>query len=98
MLYGRVPYCGGMAKTDRVDLRLEPDDHVLIRRAADELRMSVSAFMAWAARQRAEDVLAERTFTVLPPEAWDALAARLDGPAVPKPEVAELFSRPDIFE
>lgn len=96
-MYGFSPY-RGMAKTERVDLRLDPDDDDLIRRAADECGMSVSAFLVSSARERAQRMLMDRAFGVLDGAAWDEFAARLAAPPTRNERLAELFADPDPFE
>jgi uncharacterized protein (DUF1778 family) len=87
-----------MAKTRRVDLRLDEDEDQLIRQAADIAGMTMSHFMLASAREKAEGILVERALHLLDADAWDRFVARLDEPAVFKPELARLFAEPDIFE
>lgn len=87
-----------MAKTERVDLRLEAGDDELIRRAAEECGMSVSAFLVTSARERAERVLMDRAFGLLDAKDWNAFTARLAAPPTYKADLAKLFAEPDIFE
>jgi uncharacterized protein (DUF1778 family) len=89
---------GCVAKSERVDLRLEPDDDELIRRAAEECGMSVSAFLVTSARERAERVVIDRAFGLLDDDAWDDFVARLEAPPTYKWELRKLFAEPDIFE
>jgi uncharacterized protein (DUF1778 family) len=87
-----------VSKSERVDLRLEPEDDELIRRAAEECGMSMSAFLVASARERAERVLMDRAFGLLDEDAWDDFVARLAALPTFKPELAQLFTEPDIFE
>lgn len=49
-------------------------------------------------RERAQRLLADRTTFVLDDEAWEAFTAMLDRPAQVPPGLAELFSKPSVFE
>lgn len=96
--YGKTPYNGRMAKVERLDVRLTPEDDELIRRAADAEGVSVSAFVVSRSRAAAEEVLADRVHFFLEPEEWDELQRRLSEPPRPKPGLAKLLAEPDIFE
>ena len=69
--YGVCVYTGGMAKTRRVDLRLEDDEDQLIRQAAEMAGMTMSGFMLASAREKAEGILLERAVHLLDAAAWD---------------------------
>lgn len=79
-------------------MRLDEDEDQIIRRAAELAGMTVSHFMLVSARERAEQLLVERAFHLLDPEAWDSFTARLDAAPTVKPELARLFGEPDVFE
>lgn len=68
------------AKSERVEARLSPETRDRIARAARFEGRSLSAFMVDAAVERAEEVLAEQTVTVVPVEYFDRLVAALDEP------------------
>lgn len=87
-----------MAKVERLDVRLSPEDDELIRRAADAEGMSVSSFVVSRSRAAAEAVLADRVHFFLDPNAWNELQRRLSEPPKYKPGLAKLLARPDIFE
>ncbi|MGQ0803062.1 MAG: type II toxin-antitoxin system TacA family antitoxin [Actinomycetota bacterium] len=87
-----------MAKVERLDVRLTPEDDELIRRAASAEGMSVSAFVVSRSRAAAEEVLADRVHFFLDPETWDELHRRLSEPPRHKPGLAKLLAEPDIFE
>jgi uncharacterized protein (DUF1778 family) len=87
-----------MAKSRRVDLRLDDDEDQIIRRAAALSGMTVSHFMLLAARERAERLLVDRAFQILDSEAWEAFTARLDAPPAANPALAGLFAEPDVLE
>lgn len=81
-------------KTQRVNLRIEEEDEILFKRAAEVQRESVTQFLVESGRERAERVLADRISFRLGPEAWAELVAAMDRPAQARPELAKLFSRP----
>jgi uncharacterized protein (DUF1778 family) len=67
-------------KTERLEARLSPDERERIERAASTAGVSVSAFMVGAAVERAEEVIAAATTTVVPADYFDGLLAALDQP------------------
>jgi len=69
-------------KTERLEARLSPDERERIERAASTAGVSVSAFMVGAAVERAEEVIAAATTTVVPADYFDGLLAALDQPDV----------------
>ena len=87
-----------MARVERLDVRLSPEDDDLIRLAASAAGMSVSTFVVSRARAAAEEVLGDRAHFFLDADAWDALQRRLSEPPTFKPGLARLLSEPDVFE
>lgn len=75
-------------RTERVEARVSPDERERIERAAVFAGESMSAFMVSAAVQRADDVIAERSATVVPADYFDELLAALDEPAERAPRLA----------
>ena len=65
-------------KTERMEARVSPDERERIERAAAASGVSVSAFMVSAAVDRAEEVIAEATTTIVPADYFDALLTALD--------------------
>lgn len=65
-------------KTDRLEARLSPDERARIERAASAAGLSVSAFMVGAAVERADEIIAATTTTVVPADYFDGLLAALD--------------------
>ncbi len=86
-----------MAKVERLDLRLTPEDDELIRRAARAAGMSVSAFVVSRARAAAEEILTDRVHLFIDPDAWEELHRRLSEPPRHKPRLAKLLAEPDAF-
>lgn len=73
-------------RTERIELRAEPDRAKRIRHAAKLRRQSVSAFMLDAASERAERVIAEQTTTTVPSAFFDRLWKGLE--TTPRPNRA----------
>lgn len=67
-------------KTDRLETRLSPDERARIERAASTAGVSMSAFMVGAAVDRAEEIIAAATMTVVPADFFDGFLAALDEP------------------
>jgi uncharacterized protein (DUF1778 family) len=65
-------------KTDRLEARLSPDERARIEAAASAAGLSVSAFMVGAAVERADEIIAATTTTVVPADYFDELLAALD--------------------
>jgi uncharacterized protein (DUF1778 family) len=81
-------------KTSRLNVRVAPADHALLRRAAELLGETVSEFLVGSARERAERLVADRTRFALDETEWAAFCDALDRPADAKPAGRELFERP----
>lgn len=80
------------AKTERIEMRTDPETGARITEAAHAAHMSVSAFVLGAAAMAAERVLARSDHTVMPTEQFDALITSLDTPD-PAPKLAEIAAR-----
>lgn len=68
-------------KSERVEARLSAEERAQIERAARFAGRSLSSFMVAAAVERADQILAEQTVTVVPADYFDRLVAALDEPA-----------------
>ena len=79
-------------KTDRLETRLSPDERARIERAASTAGVSMSAFMVGAAVDRAEEIIAAATTTVVPADYFDDLLAALDDSG-DAPRLAEAAKR-----
>ena len=75
-------------KTDRLETRLSPDERARIGRAASTAGVSMSAFMVGAAVDRAEEIIAAATTTVVPADYFHGLLA-----ALAEPEAAPHLAR-----
>jgi uncharacterized protein (DUF1778 family) len=67
-------------KTNRLEARLSPHERERIEQAASTAGLSVSAFMVGAAVERADEIIAAATTTVVPADYFDGLLAALDEP------------------
>jgi uncharacterized protein (DUF1778 family) len=76
-----------------VEARLSPEQRERIARAAAFAGESLSAFMVAAAVQRADELIAEESSTVVPTDYFDQLLAALDAPAEPSPRLAAAAKR-----
>ncbi|MFL5799138.1 MAG: DUF1778 domain-containing protein [Actinomycetota bacterium] len=65
-------------KTERVEARLSPGQRARIDRAAALEGQSLSSFIVAAAEEKAEQVIAVRTTTIVPAEYFDRLLAAID--------------------
>jgi uncharacterized protein (DUF1778 family) len=77
------------ARTSRIELRAQPAREARIRYAAKLQNKSTSAFVLDAAAEKAEEVIAASTQTVVPADFFDELLAALDQPAAPMPRLAQ---------
>lgn len=84
----------GMAsRTDRIEARLEPARAERIRFASELAHTSVSGFMADAAAEKAEQVIAEHAYTLVPSDYFDEILASLDDPPVAIPQLVAAARR-----
>lgn len=82
----RIMY--GMGKrSERIEARIEPARVERIRFASQLVEESISSFVVQAAIERAEQVIAERTFTTVDDKYFDKLIASLNEPAKPIPSL-----------
>lgn len=83
-------------KDERFNLRATPEQHVLIRQAADRVGRSYTDFILESATEKAVDVLADRRIFILDDERWNAFVAAVDAPAQPVPALVALFKNKDL--
>lgn len=82
------------ARSERLDVRVTPENGELIKAAAQARGETVSHFILDVVVPEAEKTLAEqRQHLVLPDEIFDAFIEALDRPAETIPELAKLFRR-----
>lgn len=67
-------------RSERIEARLSADERARIERAARFEGRSLSSFIVEAAVERADQILAEPTVTVVPADYFDRLVAALDEP------------------
>ena len=84
------------AKSERIEMRAEPDASAKIAQAAQVARTSVSAFVLAAATSAADRILARTDQTVMSAEQFDTLLTSLDT-ADPAPKLAHVASQPRRF-
>ena len=86
-----------MSKVARLEVRLDPADDFLIRRAAEVAGTTVSAFVLASARMEAAHLLADRSVFPLEDEAWRAFKRRLSARPRRKPRLARLAAQRELF-
>jgi uncharacterized protein (DUF1778 family) len=69
-----------ITKNRRLELRTDETTDRMIAEAAELMHMTKSAFVANAAREAAEKVIARADLTFMAPEVFDAMMASLDHP------------------
>lgn len=93
-MYGDLPYITcvmnteentAMSRTARLETRLPPDIHALLRRAAEIQGRSVSDFVVTAAQDAARKVIAETEIITLSRAASEQVAELLSAPPEPAP-------------
>ena len=85
-------------KTERVAVRLTPEQDALIRRAAEVEGTDLTNFTVTATLAHAREVLADRRLFVLDDAAWQEFLAVLERPVTPKPRLGRLFAEPSPFD
>jgi uncharacterized protein (DUF1778 family) len=85
-------------KEHPLSMRLPDTDIAIIDRAARLRGRSRTDFVRDVAVRAAEDVLMETASFRMSSEGFDAFMAAVSGPAVPVPEMVELFRRPTPWE
>lgn len=79
--------------TDRIEMRISPGAKVGIRKAAELMGVSLSAFVCVSAMQKAERVLRKYQTTVLSERDKRTLLAALDNPPPPARAALEAAHR-----
>jgi uncharacterized protein (DUF1778 family) len=85
-------------RSEKLDLRLTPEDKQKLIAAAELDHRSVSDFVLRSALNRAEEILPDRRYFGLNAEQWTAFLEALDEPPRVIPEVERLFLKPSVFE
>jgi|SRR6185312_1067168 len=84
-------------RSEKLDLRLSPEDKRALQAAAAAARRSVSEFVSESALDRADEALADRRYFVLSPAKWKAFLAALDASPRPLPRMERLLKEPGFF-
>jgi uncharacterized protein (DUF1778 family) len=84
-------------KTQTLNLRIEPQKHAVLKRAAAATGKSVSAFMMEAAVQSAQRELLDQRFVSVDAQVFDSVTAQLDAPARADAELVRLFKRNAVW-
>ncbi len=79
--------------SERIEVRLRPEQRREVERASSLLQMTISDFVREAVTARAEEVLAEETATMVPPDFFNDLLAVLGEPPRPNPALAAAAKR-----
>lgn len=85
-------------RTERLDLRVSPDEKGLISQAASVARVKASEFVRDSVMSRAENILADRMRFDLDDSQWAEFQAALDRPVVNKPNLQRLLSDRSVLE
>lgn len=80
----------------RFQLRATAREEMLIKVAAERQGIHVTDFIIGAARQKAEETLADQTRFVLNDQQWKRFMEALDRPPQEKPRLRKLFSEPHV--
>jgi len=85
-------------KDRRFQLRATAREEQMIKVAAGRQGLSVTDFILGAAREKAEETLADQTRFVLDERQWKAFMDALDRPPQRKPHLRKLFAEPHVVE
>ncbi len=87
-----------MSKSERMDLRLTPEQKLTIERAAAIEGTTAAGYTVAAVMQRAAEAVYRAKTLELSPESWDQFTAALDAnPPVPA-VILELLAKPSVLE
>jgi uncharacterized protein (DUF1778 family) len=87
-----------MNRSEKLDLRLTPDNKSLLQTAALAQHRSVSEFVLESALARAQETLPDRQHFGLDAERWTAFVTALDAPVRPLPRLSRLLAEPSAFD
>jgi uncharacterized protein (DUF1778 family) len=86
------------AKTKDWKFRVGEDEDRLVKAAVDSSDTQFSSFVRAAAVAEAHRVLADRMTFELDRDAWEKFSELLERPAKVPEGLADLFSKPSVFE
>ncbi|MEY9627089.1 type II toxin-antitoxin system TacA family antitoxin [Sinorhizobium fredii] len=78
-------------KTRTVNLRIDPEVHDLIARAAEVCGKSITAFMTEASVYTAQEELLDQRFIGVSAEVFEAVSDKLAAPGVARDELVKLL-------
>ena len=81
---------------ERLDLRLPGDDKSLFQQAAALMGIDTTAFVVFAAKQAAQQVLAENRQLLINDTSWQALQSYLVSPVRSSPALQELMNEQEF--
>lgn len=84
-------------KEQRLQIRVDPADKLLLERAAAASHLNVSAFVVQAAASKAEEILADRSSIRLSAQAAAAFSEALERPAEVNDRLARALRRERKF-
>jgi uncharacterized protein (DUF1778 family) len=88
----------GLARSEKLDLRLTPAAKHMLRCAAQAAQRSVSDFVLESALARAEETLADRRHFGLNAEQWKAFNEALETPPRHHERLQRLLNEPSVFD
>ena len=80
-----------LKKTRTINLRIEPEMHDLISRAADVCGKSITAFMTEASIYSAQEELLDQRFIAVSADVFDTVSEKLAAPGVARDRLVKLF-------
>ena len=78
-------------KSQSLNLRIEPENSEMLKRAAEVCGKSLSAFMMEASIYAAQRELLEQRFVRLSADVFDSVLMQIDAPATANAELVRLF-------
>ncbi|WP_082222179.1 DUF1778 domain-containing protein [Mesorhizobium loti] len=78
-------------KTKTVNLRIEPEAHDLIARAAEVCGKSITAFMTEASVYSAQEELLDQRFIGVTSDVFEAVSDKFAAPGTARDELVRLF-------
>lgn len=87
-----------LQKTERLQLRLTPQQKNVLSRAAQLKQTTMTNFILEQSYEAAIDVLAEQSLFSLSDQAWDSFCTDLESPPKEIPALKKLLTEPSIFD
>ena len=87
-----------MAKIASINMRVEPEQQVMLTRAAALTHKDRTTFIMEAACQRAEEVLLDQRLFQLNKEQFEEFQAALDAPVEEIPALRKLLAKHPLWE